>query len=276
MIWADLHMHTRFSDGTLTCGELLAQAEAAGLSCISVTDHDTVDGVTQAQDEGVKREIEVIPGVELTAEYERTELHILGYCIDHTSPFFLKKLQALRQNRVERIYEITQKLKDKLGIVLAPEAVFAVAYEGSTLGRLHVARALVKEGFVSSVYEAFARFIGDKSPAYVAGFKLNPAEAIALIKQAKGVPVLAHPYTVNRDALIPELVSMGLMGLEVFYIEHSQGMVNFYKDLAKKHNLLMTGGSDFHGEAKPDVALGSIKIPYELVEKLKSAKERLA
>jgi len=274
MKFADLHLHTIFSDGTLNCDELVSRAAKAGLSAIAVVDHDTVAGFVQAQEAGLKFNVEILSGVELTAEQEGAEIHLLGYLFDcHYQPL-LEKLEFLRKNRVERIYNICDKLKKDMGVHLEPESVFSLAKKG-TVGRLHVARAMVKDGLVNSIYEVFYKYIGDRCPAYVSGFKLTPGEAIKLIKDAGGVPVLAHPYTLRRDELIPEFVKMGLAGLEVYYSEHTQGMVNFYLGLVNKYKLIATGGSDFHGDAKPNVQLGSIKIPYELVENLKAAKGKI-
>ncbi len=274
MNFADLHLHTLFSDGTLTCEELVFQAGKAGLSAIAVVDHDTVDGISSAKEAGLKNNVEVISGVELTAEHEGMEIHVLGYLLDYSRQPLLEKLEFLRKNRVERIYNIADKLKKNMDVSLNPDTVFVLAKKG-TVGRLHVARAMVKDGLAGSVQEAFYKYIGDKCPGYVSGFKLSPSEAIKLIKDAGGVPILAHPYSLRRDELIPEFIKMGLMGLEVYYGEHTQGMINFYLEIVRKYNLLATGGSDFHGEAKPDVKLGLVKIPYELVEKLKAARESI-
>jgi 3',5'-nucleoside bisphosphate phosphatase len=274
MSFADLHLHTIFSDGTLNCEDLILRAQAAGLSAVAIVDHDTVGGIAEAQAAGLKNNVEVISGVELTAEYEATEIHLLGYLFDPAFAPLLEQLESLKRNRVERIYKISDKLKKEMDVDLDPEIVFSLARKG-TVGRLHVARAMVKAGLVNSVYEAFNRYIGDRCPGYVSGFKLTPEQAIKLIISAKGVPVLAHPYSLRKDELIPEFIKMGLMGLEVYYSEHTQGMINFYLDLVKKYDLLATGGSDFHGDAKPEVKLGAIKIPYELVEKLKDAQKRM-
>ncbi len=274
MKFADLHLHTLFSDGTLNCEELVDLAAKAGLSAVAIVDHDTVAGIEFAQKAGLENNLEVLSGVELTAEQDGVEIHLLGYLFDHHYPPLLEKLELLRKNRVERIYKISEKLKKEMDVSLDPESVFNLSLKG-TVGRLHIARAMVNAGIVKSTYEAFYKYIGDRCPGYVSGFKLTPAEAIKLIKDAGGVPVLAHPYTLRRDELIPEFVKMGLAGLEVYYSEHTQGMINFYRDLAKKYKLVSTGGSDFHGDTKPDVKLGSIRIPYELVEELKAAKERL-
>jgi len=272
MNFADLHLHTICSDGTLNPDELVRQACEAGLSAIAVTDHDTVSGFARAREAGQKAGVEVLPGVELTAELDKVEIHVLGYLFDCNYQPLLDKLDLLKKNRVERIYKICDKLNQDMGFSLEPQKVFDLA-KGGTVGRLHVAWAMVKAGIVNSVHEAFYKYIGDNCPGYVSGFKLSPREAMDLIKSAGGVPVLAHPYTLKRDELIPEFVTQGLMGLEVYYSEHTQGMKNFYLELAKRYDLLATGGSDFHGAAKPNVKIGSIKIPYDLVEKLKEARK---
>ncbi|MDD2689383.1 MAG: PHP domain-containing protein [Candidatus Omnitrophica bacterium] len=271
MKFADLHLHTVFSDGTYTPPSLVSECQRHGLSAISVTDHDTVKGIIAVTEIAKDKDIEVLPGIELTAEYEGREIHILGYLIDRENESLLKRLEILRENRIERAYKIIDKLKG-LGVILKPEAVFELAKQG-TMGRLHIARAMVKERITSSILEAFQKYIGDKCPAYVLDFKLSAEEAIKLIADSGGISVLAHPYTLNNDEVILKFIDYGLMGLEAYYPEHSQAMVNFYLDLAKKHNLLVTGGSDSHGEAKLQTKIGSIKIPYNLVEKLKIAKD---
>ncbi len=267
MKFADLHTHTLFSDGTQSSEGLVAEAKKEALDCIAVCDHDTVAALSQAIALGKEQGLEVLPGIELSAAEQGTEVHILGYMIDHQNKALKEKLDFLRTNRVQRIYEIVEKL-NALGINLNPGSVFAVAQDG-TPGRLHIARAMLKEKQVSTLDEAFRRFIGDRGPAYVCGFRLEPTEAIKLIKDAGGVSVLAHPYSIHRDELIPQLAAAGLGGLEVYYPEHSQAMINFYLDMAKKYNLVVSGGSDYHGYAKPDVKIGAVRIPYELVEKIK-------
>ena len=270
MNFADLHLHTIFSDSTYTPEELIREASEHGLSAIAVVDHDTVDGIEVTLDLAKSSSVEVIPGIELTAEYDGLEIHILGYLIDYKNKSFLEKLDNLKKTRVERIYKIVDKLKD-IGIGLNPDSVFEISKAG-TVGRLHIARAMVKEKIVSSLSEAFGKYIGDRCPAYVCGFRFSPEEAIKLIKENGGIPVLAHPYILKKDELIPQFVDYGLMGLEVYYPEHTQSMMNFYLKLAEKYNLLVTGGSDCHGNAKPGIKIGSVKIPYALVEKLKEAR----
>lgn len=276
MRFADLHLHTVFSDGIYTPFELLEKAKEAGLSCIAIVDHDSVTGVEsllEANQIKNDHDIEVLAGVELSCEYEGLEIHILGYLIDYAHKALRERLEYLRKNRIERIYKILDKLKG-LGINLRSDSVFVQCSSQGSVGRLHVARAMLAEGSVNSVAEAFVRYIGEKSPAYVLGFKFSPQEAISLIKQTGGIPVLAHPYIVNKEDLISKLIDYGMMGLEVYYPEHTQAMMDFYLSLAKKYNLLVTGGSDYHGTAKPEVKIGLIKIPYDLVEKLKTAKEK--
>jgi hypothetical protein len=273
MNFADLHLHTVFSDGTYTPLELISESEKVGLSAIAVVDHDTTSGIEPAIEIAKTKNIEVLPGIELSAEYEGLEIHILGYLIDYKHQGLVEKLAILKKNRIERIYKIVEKLKD-IGITLDPQSVFDIAKQG-TVGRLHIAKALVLEGKVHSLSEAFQKYLGDKCPAFCLGFRFSPREAIKLVKAVGGIPVLAHPYTLNNDALIPLFIDYGLMGLEVYYPEHSQSMINFYLNLARTHDLLVTGGSDFHGDAKPELKLGSLKVPYELVEKLKAAKEKL-
>lgn len=272
MKYADLHLHTIFSDGTYTPKQLIQEACRVGLSAIAIADHDNVDAIEPALKEYRGKKIEVIPAIELSAEHEDSEIHILGYLIDYKNKHLKERLAFLRRNRIERVYKMVDKLVS-MGINLKPEAVFALA-ENATVGRLHIARAMVNEGFIKSTAEAFYKYIGDKSPAYVCGFKLSPLNAINLIKSSGGIAVLAHPYLIKDEKLIPSLVRHGLRGLEIYYPEHSKAAIKHFLKLAKKFDLLATGGSDCHGKAKPEAKIGSIKIPYELVEKLKKAQDR--
>lgn len=263
---ADLHVHTAFSDGTSTPEQVVAIAQEVGLDGLAITDHDTTQAVQRAMQEGRERGIEVIPGIELTAEYQGVEIHILGYLLDFQDARFQERLAGVQRDRVDRIRMICDRLK-AIGIGLEPEKVFAFAGAG-TVGRLHVARALVSEGFAGSVPEAFQRFIGDKSAAYVAHFRFSPQQAIALIRSVRGVAVLAHPYSLRDEGLIPVMVEAGLQGIEVFYPEHSAAMTAEYRALARQYGLVMTGGSDFHGSAKPTVSLGQVTVPWQNIEEL--------
>ena len=267
MKYADLHVHTTESDGTLTPRQLVRQALERGLCAIAIVDHDTLGAIPEALIAAQDTGLEVIAGIELTAQFENQEIHILGYFLDCQNEALLEKLKLVQLNRIERVHKIVNNLEGE-GVKINAQSVFDISGKG-TVGRMHIARALVKEGLVTTTSEAFRKYIGDKSPAYVLGFSLSPAEAINLIRGAGGVAVLAHPYMLHNDELITELVGYGLQGIEVYYPEHSQSMVNFYLDLAKKLNLLVTGGSDFHGSVKPDIKLGAIKIPFELVDKIR-------
>jgi len=271
MKYADLHVHTIHSDGTYTCAQLVRESIIRGISVLAIVDHDTTEAIAEAQVKAQGEDLEIIPGIELTAQHENQEIHILGYFLDYQNKELLERLKLVQLNRIQRVYKIVENLEG-LGIKLNPETVFGISGK-ATVGRMHIARALVKGGLVGSTTEAFRRYIGDKSPAYVLGFRLTVPEAIKLIQAAGGVAVLAHPYMLHNDALITEFKGYGLEGIEVHYPEHSQAMVNFYLELAKKLNLLVTGGTDFHGSAKPEIKLGMIKIPLELVEKLRQAKK---
>lgn len=273
MRFADLHLHTTFSDGTTAPQQLVAESIKAGLAAVAVVDHDTVEGIAPCIAAAAGIDLEIVPGIEFSVEHEGLEIHILGYYIDHQNAELVEKLAVLKQNRIERVRAMCRKLNE-LAMCIEPEEVFALAHEG-TVGRLHVARVLLKHGYVGSTGEAFQRFIGDKGPAFVLGFRFSPADAISLIKRCSGVPVLAHPYFIRDDAVIHAMIASGVRGLEVYYPEHTQSMINFYLELCRTNDLLVTGGSDYHGKAKPDVKIGCIKIPYELVERLRSEAVRI-
>lgn len=264
---ADLHIHSVFSDGTSSPEQLAELAGRAQVSCLAVVDHDTVEAIGPVGECCAVRGIEVIPGIELTAEYRGLEVHILGYLFDPREPGLRRCLEELREFRVQRVHRIVDRLR-QMNVALDAQAVFQVAGAG-TVSRLHVARAMVARGVAGSVWEAFDKYIGDNAPAHVLGFKLTPAEATRLIRDAGGVAVLAHPYTLRREALIPDLLDQGIQGLEVYYPEHGAEMTARYEQLCRSRGLVMTGGSDFHGAAKPDVKLGCKRIPYELVEALR-------
>jgi len=270
MKYADLHAHTSESDGTYTPDQLVKEALKRSLSAVAIVDHDTVSAIPAALKAVESTDLEIIPGIELTSQYENQEVHILGYFLDYQDKGLLDKLKPVRQNRIRRAHEMIKNLKG-LGIELDPQTVFDIA-AGGTVGRMHIARALVKDGWAGSTAEAFRKYIGDRSPAYVLGFRFSPEEAIKIIRDSGGVAVLAHPYILNNDEWIADFAASGLQGLEAYYPEHSQSQVNYYLDLAKKLDLAVTGGSDFHGSAKPGIKLGSVKIPLELVEKLRLVK----
>jgi predicted metal-dependent phosphoesterase TrpH len=267
--YADLHLHTNFSDGTLSPEQLVLEANRLGFSAIAITDHDILDGIEPALSVGERYGVEVIAGVELSAESDGEEIHILGFYVDWQNQQFQQKLAQFRDSRRVRAMAIVDKL-NQLGVDIGYDDVLRRA-DCSSVGRPHVAAALVERGDVSSASEAFYRFLGDGGPAYVPKHKLSPAEAIAMILDVGGIPVLAHPG-VLQQSIVPDLVSCGLMGLEAFHPYHSVETSDYYCDLAEKYNLLITGGSDCHGQAKGRMVMGIVRLPYEHVNALKVAR----
>ena len=268
---ADLHIHTTFSDGTFSPEEVVRLAKKAGLKTISITDHDVIDGIEPATEEGKKLGVEVIPGIEITTEVPNAEIHILGYYIDYKLPKLNAILKKIQEDRTARIYKIVGKL-DKIGVKLDPMRVIEIAGHGSA-GRPHVARALLEAGLVKNIREAFEKYLGYKAPAYVSHFRLSPEDAIKLILDVRGIPVFAHPKVSNSDDILPDLLAAGLKGIEVYYSGHSKKDEKHYLGVAEKHNLLVTGGSDFHGASNSrEVELGDVAISDELVEKLAKAR----
>ena len=273
---ADLHLHTNFSDGTYSPEELAAQAARNRLHAIALTDHDTVEGCARTRVACEAAGIEFITGTELTAEQDDNELHILGYFIDVENPRFrveIGRFQAVRQNRIR---EMVSRL-NAVNVPISAQEVFDLANCHSP-GRPHVARALVKAGFCSSLDEAFERFLKKHRPAWVPKFKMSAADAIELIHQAGGVAVMAHPGLNRTDEVIPGMAEAGLDGLECFHTKHSTSVTEHYLGLAERFKLLVTGGSDCHGLNKGKPLIGTIKLPYEYVERLKhrAARNRAA
>jgi 3',5'-nucleoside bisphosphate phosphatase len=251
----DLHSHTTASDGTLAPRELVRLAARHGVRVLAVTDHDSTSGVREALDEARSlTSIEIVPGLEINCDVPGAEIHVLGYCVDWEAPWFQEFLGAQREERRRRVYRIAERLAE-LGMPIEPDAVFALVKEGSA-GRPHVAQAMVDRGYVKSVREAFDRYLSLKGPANVPRKRLTPAEAVRIIRRARGVPVFAHPGLANRDELIPELVDAGLLGIEAFYPEHSSGQITTYREMCARLGLVATGGSDFHGPR-----VGGVKHP---------------
>jgi len=267
---ADLHIHTNFSDSTSTPKETAEESYAAGLSCISITDHDTLDGIYPTQLAARKFAIEVIAGIELSAALNDKDIHILGYLVDCHNEIFNNELSIVQDARIERMRQMIEKLKP-LGIDnINLEEVCALS-QSKSVGRPHLASVLLQKGWVSSLREAFDKYLGEGCPAYVEKYRMTPARAIELIRQAGGVAVLAHPMITNRDELIPSFVEAGLQGIEVYYPNYSSNTISFYEGVARKYHLIMTGGSDAHGQAKDNTFIGKVKVPYSVVQQLKEA-----
>lgn len=267
MKFADLHLHTNFSDGTFSPEELVLQAQKNGLACIALTDHDTVEGCARAAAAAEAVKMEFIPGAELTAEHDDTELHVLGYFVDTQNEKLLLEIAQFQTVRQSRIRQMVARINE-LGVPLAVESVFALANCKSP-GRPHVARALAKAGLVKNMDEAFERFLKKGRPAWVPKSKISALDAIELVHQAGGLAVMAHPGLNRTDEIIPALVEAGLDGIECFHTKHSTAMSEHYLEIADKFHLLVTGGSDCHGFSKNKPLIGTVKLPYEHVEKLK-------
>jgi len=266
-VYADLHLHSNFSDGTYTPEELAGHAKRCGLKAMALTDHDTMEGCPRLAAACQAQGIEFVPGTELTTEYNAVELHLLGYLLDAYHPRLQEELVKFQAVRRQRVYQMVERLNG-LEIPIQAEAVFALANCRSP-GRPHVARALVQGGWCSSLDEAFERFLKKSRPAWVPKFKIGAAAAIALIHDAGGLAVMAHPGLNHTDEIIPELVAAGLDGLECFHSKHSTTITQRYLEIADQHRLLVSGGSDCHGMSKGKPLIGSVKIPYECVERLR-------
>jgi predicted metal-dependent phosphoesterase TrpH len=271
MKFADLHLHTFFSDGTFTPEELVERAAKLGFATIALTDHDTVEGCERAAAACAAAAMEFIPGTELTAEHEDTEVHILAYFVDTRNQVLLTRIAGFQSVRQNRIREMVAAI-NKMGVPLEAEAVFALANCKSP-GRPHVARAMVKAGLVANLDEAFERFLKKGRPAWVPKTKMSALEGVELIHQAGGLAVMAHPGLNRTDDIIPDLVAAGLDGIECFHTKHSTVMAERYLEIAEKYDLLVTGGSDCHGFSKKAPLIGTVKLPYEHVEKLHAAKK---
>ncbi len=266
MSFADLHLHTRYSDGSYAPAELVGEAHRLGFAAIAVTDHDTLDAVPEALENAA---IEVIPGVEITCRVDTQEIHMLGYLPGNAwkSPHLHAVLDHSRRVREKRISEIVFRLNN-LGVQLTDQDVFACSDCG-TIGRPHVAMALQKRGVVGSSEEAFERFLKRGRPGFVERYRMTAAETLGHINRAGGVAVLAHPGLNRVDNRITEMVEQGMDGLEVWHSRHSPAQVEHYRKLAERFGLMVTGGSDCHGNVRSRPLLGTVKVPYACVQAIK-------
>jgi 3',5'-nucleoside bisphosphate phosphatase len=274
----DLHLHTTHSDGSLSPTEVLQLAHKAKVTALAITDHDIVTGIPEAMAAGAELGVEIVPGVEISSCLGSSELHILGYCINWRDSELNRRLAGLRESRHRRNPQIIERLRS-LGLDVTYEEVRTLAGTDS-VGRPHIARLLMNKKYVSSAKEAFDRYLAEGRPAYVARELPQPADAIAWIKAAGGVAVLAHPTWAKvagegLNTLLTTLKDEGLGGIEVHYSTHTKKQTTEYLDLAKRLNMLVTGGSDFHGVTKPDIEVGAgrgdLKVPEKLLDPLKKA-----
>lgn len=278
--YVDLHVHTTYSDGNFTPKQVVEYCKKVNIAAVGITDHDTTDGIEEAIQTAQKEGIEVIPGIELSAEFKESaegEIHILGYYIDWTDTAFQQKLKIFRQARQERAYKILKNL-NKLGIELQEEEIFNNSMSNRSIGRLHFAKLLLEKKIVKSIKEAFDLYLGYGKPAYVPKLRLQPQEAISMILKVKGIPILAHPYFgIYIDSRsIKKLINQGIAGIEVYHSKHCGSVIEELINIADKYDLLITGGSDCHGpldSAAP--LLGTMKLPYSIVESLKKYKQEV-
>jgi predicted metal-dependent phosphoesterase TrpH len=277
----DLHVHTTASDGSLSPSATLALAHNLGLGALAITDHDTLQGAREALITQIPSSLAFLPGVEISSTPPQPfgcsgSFHILGYGIDIDHTGLNRALEELQTSRRERNPKIVRRLQ-ALGMDIALSEVATGSINGS-VGRPHIARVMLAKGFVDSIDEAFARFLGPGQPAYVDKQRMACEQAIELIAAAGGLAVLAHPSLIalHADQTVPDLIAclkpLGLAGIEVFYPEHSKADTVGYQALAEQHDLLMTGGTDFHGSLKPEIQLGTgtghFHVPLALYERL--------
>lgn len=279
--YIDLHTHSLKSDGSMTPTEVVEAAKAAGLAAIALSDHDTVDGLEEAMAAGEKLGVEVVPAIEFSV-ISKTETHILGYFIDYKNPELLQMLKEIVDLRIERNYVTTEKLND-LGFDITIEEVRALA-PNNFVGRAHFARVLMDKGYTSSVKEGFDKYMSVGKYAYCEKQRLSAAEAVELIAKCGGISFLAHPHLTKLPddelkAFLIELKGYGLSGLEGYYTDYTPEMEIKYRSLAEELGMIYSGGTDFHAKMKPHISigtgLGNMKIPYSVLETIKSKKKEL-
>jgi hypothetical protein len=266
----DLHLHTTCSDGILSPETMVLKAKEVRLAAVAIADHDTVDGVDPAIRTGKQVGIEVVPAIEMSCLYQKFDVHILGYYMDFHDPELLSYLEKVRAKRLERAEKIVAKLNEQ-GFPLDVKRVLEIA-NGGALGRPHIAQALMERGHVKTMDEAFVRFIGYHSPAYVPKMEISPLEATSVIRKYGGIPVAAHPGSYRDDNLLNVLIEAGLMGIEVYHPDHDAAMSEHYLEIAQKNDLFITGGSDCHGGRKGRLFIGETNVPYRYLAQMKKYK----
>lgn len=276
----DLHTHSNKSDGSLSPSALVDLALEKGVAAFALTDHDTTDGLDEAIAYAKDKPIEVIPGIELSSEYHGKDIHIVGLYIDHHCDNFLSRIQEFRDSRVTRNEKMCNNLKEA-GIDISFEKL-TNEYPESVITRAHYAKYLFKHGYVKSLPEAFDRYVGDHCKYFVPREKITPSQAVELILSSGGIPVLAHPIlygmsSTQLDILVSSLKEVGLVGIEAIYSTYKPADEREIRKLAAKYDLAISGGSDFHGTAKPDISLGTGKgklfVPEEVLTNLKKRKQ---
>lgn len=264
----DLHLHTYYSDGVYSPAQVVMKAKENGLDIISIVDHDTTDGLDEAIEVGKEIGVEVIPGIELSSSINGTDIHILGYFINWRDENFQTNLRVFRELRIQRAKRIVEKL-NALDIPLEFESVVEIA-RSSSIGRVHIANALVRYGYVSDFYEAFNKYLGVGCPAYEKNIELSPRRAIKLISEVGGLSFIAHPGKYLSEVDLASLIELGIDGIEVIHPSHNEDLVKYYSSIADEYFLLESGGSDFHGGLRHDEhCIGLYTVPYKFVETMK-------
>ncbi len=276
-IMIDLHTHSTFSDGTQTPEELVDEAVQLGLTALALTDHDNTAGLPRFLSAAEGKPLRAIPGVELSVNHQPGSMHMLGYFIRHDDPDLNERLIWIRSGRDKRNAAILKNLGN-LGMALTHDEVAAMAGE-DVIGRPHIAAAMVERGYVSDLREAFNRYLARGKPAYERRSVMDPVEGIRVIRHAGGVPVLAHPFSLQMEGralreLVKGLADSGLQGIEVYYPGHARNTQDQLLHLARDFDLIATGGSDYHGKTKPDLCLGrgfgSLNVPDDVVDRLEN------
>lgn len=271
----DLHIHSTASDGRFSPEEIVGKAAELGLIVIALTDHDSIDGIIPALSAAnAFPGLKIIPGVEMSTDVPQGEVHVLGYFIDYTDSDLKAALEGFRSSRQGRAQGMVTRLRD-LGVYIDWQRVQEIAGTGS-LGRPHIAQALLEKGYITSLKEAFTKYIGRDGPAYFEREKMTPVEAIELIIRSNGLPVLAHPFTVNEpETLIAEMKTAGLVGIETYYNGYTAEKIGNLVSLADKYNLITTGGSDYHGQDdSAETMMGGAGVPLESAEQLMALAEQ--
>ena len=272
----DLHAHTTASDGTMSPNDLVILAKEHGIEAIAITDHDTVEGIPEAIAAGEREGVEIIPGLELSVEHNPGSMHVLGLLIDNKNDQLNESLREIQLSRSTRNPKIIEKLNE-FGLNLSIEEVEEIS-GGGQMGRPHIAAALIKNGYVRTIQEAFDRYLKKGASAYFERQRLTREEAVDVIHGAGGLVILAHPGTLGvngqkLDSLLQELKDVGFDGIEVFYNNHSQAEEDRLMQAADKLGFLISGGTDFHGENKPAIKIGvgygNMAIPYEVLQEMK-------
>jgi predicted metal-dependent phosphoesterase TrpH len=270
--YADLHIHSTVSDGVLSPAEIVNHARCTGLRAVGIADHDCIDGIEPASREGERCGVEVIPGVEMSTSAGAVDVHLLGYLFDPADPALREYLRFFQETREQRAIKIVKRLNE-LGFALRHTTVMERSGTGS-VGRMHIAQALVEDGFCRTTDEAFGRFLRDGGPAFIEKYRISVGEAIRVIHKAGGLTFLAHPGFYDDEKLVADLFEAGLDGLEVYNPKHSEKQIVRFRTIIREKRALASGGSDYHGEKKNGSPLGRFRVPYALVAGMKERAAR--